>query len=200
MTSEHAAPWDHENTPLARAFARAFERQQAIAGDQAEHLVTSGGDVKAMLLSGLDVDPAELELYVEATVAGYVQLAMEGDDAHAVATMRGLAIFMLLVGELHAGDRITAERLAHAAEEAGRQLREYDRPDVVAAPEPITVDDARRVYGRGERQLARILRALFDADDMPAAVRTIRQQLGAGDAQVLKQVLITPDEQWRDGP
>jgi hypothetical protein len=114
MPDEPRAPWDHQQTPLARAFARAFDRFQAVAGDQADQLVTGDQQAKALALSGLELDPHELGLYMEELVAGYTQLALEGDDAHAIAVMRGLAIHALVVGELHAADRIQMERVRSA--------------------------------------------------------------------------------------
>lgn len=110
MPDADRAPWDHQQTPLARAFARAFDRFQAVAGEDADELLATGQD-KVLALSGLELDTHELGLYVEALVAAYTDLAMEGDDAHAIAVMRGMAVHVLVAGELHAAERIRAERV-----------------------------------------------------------------------------------------
>jgi copper homeostasis protein CutC len=141
---EPRAPWDHQSTPLARAFARAFDRFQAVAGQDAEQLIATGQD-KVFALSGLELDTIELGLYMEALVAGYTQMALEGDDAHAIAVMRGLAVHALVVGELHAADRISAERLHDAVERARREL--------LAGPFAARRADARRAARRGPDSL-----------------------------------------------
>lgn len=123
VDDEPPAPWDHQHTPLARAFARSLERFQAVAGTQADELATGDRQAKALMLSGLELDANELDLYVEALVAGYTQMALDGDDAHAVAVMRGLAVHMLVVGELHAAGRIGAERLAASIDRAAVEMR-----------------------------------------------------------------------------
>jgi hypothetical protein len=141
---EPRAPWDHQSTPLARAFARAFDRFQAVAGQDAEQLITGDEQAKALALSGLELDPHELSLYVEALVAGYTQMALEGDDAHAIAVMRGLAVHMLVTGELHAAERIQMERVRSADPQLAANEAERDTGERLARRSAGNRRDLRR--------------------------------------------------------
>lgn len=102
--SDRPAPWEHRRTPLARAFDAALSRVDALGGDATEpDEYAASRDRQRLLVSGLDVDHLELELYVEALTAAYVAAIAEDDDAsdeRAVLLLRGLTVTAWLAGRL----------------------------------------------------------------------------------------------------
>lgn len=114
-------PWEGENTDLARAYALAFERSNAVAGvPDADVTVTGTPTSRALMVSGTDLDADELQLYAASVAHAYGELIEEAgeDEERRGALLRGLAVFHVLVGDFHARARLAREATLDKGREA----------------------------------------------------------------------------------
>lgn len=217
-------PWEGVDTPLARAFERAFERQDAVAqGGEHESgvVVTNPGDPrKHLLLVGTDMDPRELEDYCNAVAIGYLNLmsmlvpeinafheTLEPEQRQQImAVWRGALIFLATIGSMHRAATMSSVRAnAEAAIELGLAHPFPTRPGGLA------VDAAELRAGLTAAQRAElsadVLQTVLDleCDRLDRTAPTLAT-LGLGPlaaeyhriAAELRELLETVGEQGRD--
>lgn len=109
------ASWETQPSLIARAFRAALQRANALEPEGAEVAITDSRERRALMLSGTDLDPHEVQLYVDELAAGYVGLL--GVGLHPREVLRGALVQAILIGD-HYG--VARTRVDGAGAAAGR--------------------------------------------------------------------------------